>query len=101
MTGLWPLPDDGSWPGPPRDQAPRVHRDDMLADQVLVRLVQDERTRLQDIAVEVQNAVAILTGRVDTPGLIFVAGSLAWQTNGIADVCNALESGDGDRPAGS
>ncbi|MEE6310722.1 BON domain-containing protein [Plantactinospora veratri] len=78
-----------------------MHEDQVLADQVVARLVQDERTRLQDIAVEVQNAVAILSGRVDTAELIFVAGGLAWQTIGIADVCNALESCDGDDPAGS
>ncbi|MDW5329680.1 BON domain-containing protein [Plantactinospora sp. KLBMP9567] len=72
----------------------------MLADRVVARLVQDERTRLQDIAVEVQNAVAILTGRVETAELIFVAGGLAWQTIGIVDVCNAIESSDGDDLAG-
>ncbi|AVT41706.1 hypothetical protein C6W10_21900 [Plantactinospora sp. BB1] len=102
VTGLWPLPDDGSWSGPPsRRQTPRIHQDQVLADQVVAQLVQDERTRLQDIAVEVQNGVAILTGRVDTAELIFVAGALAWQAMGIADVCNALESRDGDDLAGS
>ena len=95
----WPMPDDGSGQ-PTRHPAPRTDRDRIVADKVVARLVQDERTRLQNIAVEVQNGVAILTGRVDTAELMFVAGGLAWQTPGVRDVCNALEPSDGDDLAG-
>jgi len=91
----WPMPDDRSGQ-PARRPAPRADGDKMLADRVVTRLVDDERTRLQNIAVEVQNGVAILTGPVDTPELMFVAGGLAWHTPGIRDVCNALEPSDGD-----
>lgn len=91
----WPMPDDGSGQ-PTRRPWPRASRDKMLADEVVARLVEDQRTRLQNIAVEVQDGVAILTGPVDTPELMFVAGGLAWQTPGVRDVCNALEPSDGD-----
>ncbi|BCB92040.1 hypothetical protein Psuf_093530 [Phytohabitans suffuscus] len=98
----WPLPDDGSGQPPAHRPAPRTSRDRTLADDVVARLVGDERTRLQSIAVEVQNGVAILTGRVDTTDLMFVAGGLAWQTRGIIDVCNVLEPSDRDNdPAGT
>jgi len=91
----WPMPDDGS--GQPTGRpAPRMSRDRLVADKVVARLIEDGRTRLQNISVEVQNGVAILTGRVDTPELMFVAGGLAWQTLGVIDVCNALEPSDGD-----
>jgi osmotically-inducible protein OsmY len=95
MMMPWPMPDDGSGRHA-RRPAPRVDRDKMLADEVVAQLVGDERTRLQNIAVEVQNGVAILTGHVDTPELMFVAGGLAWRTLGVTDVCNALEPSDGD-----
>lgn len=91
----WPIPDDGSGQ-PIRRHAPLANRDKALADKVVARLIHDERTRMQNIAVEVQNGVAILTGHVDTPELMFVAGGLAWRTPGVIDVCNALEPSDGD-----
>lgn len=94
----WPSPDDGSGQ-PTRRPAPRADRDKTLADDVVSRLIQDERTRLQNIAVEVQNGVVILTGPVDTPELMFVAGGLAWQTPGVRDVCNALVPSAGDNLA--
>lgn len=100
MMTPWPSPDDGSG-RPNRRPAPRADRDKIVADTVVARLIEDERTRLQNIAVEVQNGVAILTGPVDTPELMFVAGGLAWQTPGVRDVCNALEPSDGDDLASS
>ncbi|MDQ7907621.1 BON domain-containing protein [Phytohabitans sp. ZYX-F-186] len=99
MLTPWPMPDDGSGQ-PIRRRARRASSDEILADEVVARLAADERTRLQNIAVEVQNGVAILTGPVDTPELMFVAGGLAWQTPGVRDVCNALEPSDGDDLAG-
>jgi osmotically-inducible protein OsmY len=96
----WPMPDDGSGQ-PIRRPAPRANRDKIVADNVVARLLQDERTRLQNIAVEVQNGVAILTGQVDNAELMFVAGGVAWQTLGVVDVCNALEPPDGDDLASS
>lgn len=100
MLTPWPSPDDGSGQ-PIRRPAPHADRDKIVADKVVARLIQDERTRLQNIAVEVQDGVAILTGPVDTPELMFVAGGLAWQTVGVRDVCNALEPSDGDDPSSS
>ncbi len=84
-------------PGPgdafPRRPAPRWSEDQVIAAGVIARLVGDERTRAEPIAVQVQNRVAILTGRVDLPEAAYVAGYLAWQTPGITDVCNALDVG--------
>ncbi|MFC0531780.1 BON domain-containing protein [Phytohabitans kaempferiae] len=93
----WPLPDDDAMPGSPsRRPAPRTSDDKVVADRVVARLVHDDRTRTQNISVEVQNGVAILTGYVDTRELVFVAGWLAWQTLGVVDVCNVLKPSDGD-----
>ncbi|MDQ7911254.1 BON domain-containing protein [Phytohabitans sp. ZYX-F-186] len=99
MMAPWPLPEDEPAGRPSRRPAPRRDNDKVLADRVVERLVRDGRTRPQSICVEVQNGVAILTGRVDTAELMAVAGGLAWQTPGIVDVCNALRPSDGDGPA--
>jgi osmotically-inducible protein OsmY len=76
---------------PSRRPEPRRGEDQLIAASVVARLVGDERTCEEPIAVEVQNRVAILTGRVGQPDAAFAAGYLAWQTPGVADVCNAIE----------
>jgi osmotically-inducible protein OsmY len=79
-------------PGQPfRRPAPRWNDDQQIAASVVARLVGNERTCEEPIAVEVQNRVAILTGRVYEADAAIAAGFLAWQTPGIADVCNAIE----------
>lgn len=78
-------------PGPSRRPAPRPSPDQVLAAGVVARLLLDERTRGEPIAVEVQNRVAILTGRAHHPDAAYAAGHLAWRTPGITDVCNAID----------
>lgn len=91
MTIPIPGPGDAFPRHPSRRPAPRRSDDQQIAASVVARLVGDDRTCDEPIAVEVQNRVAILTGRVDEPDAAFAAGYLAWQTPGIADVCNAIE----------
>lgn len=99
MMAPWPMPEE--WRRHPAHQpAPGADADRTLAEEVVAELVRDERTRLQNIAVEVQNRVAILTGKVDTPDLMFVAGGVAWRTPGVVDVCNMLRPSTGDEVLG-
>jgi osmotically-inducible protein OsmY len=84
-------PGDASAGRPSRRPVPRWSDDQQIAASVVARLVGNERTCEEPIAVEVQNRVAILTGRVDEPDAAVAAGFLAWQTPGVADVCNAIE----------
>lgn len=100
MMTPWPMPEDWRRGHPAHRPAPRVSVDKTLAEDVVAQLVRDERTRLQNIAVEVQNRVAILTGSVDTSELMYVAGGVAWRTPGVVDVCNMLRPSDADGPAG-
>jgi osmotically-inducible protein OsmY len=95
-----PMPGPGDpFRHPSRRPAPRWNNDQVIAASVVARLVGDYRTCEEPIAVEVQNRVAILTGRVESPDAAFVAGYLAWQTPGITDVCNAIEvEPDPDEP---
>ncbi|BCB90880.1 BON domain-containing protein [Phytohabitans suffuscus] len=70
---------------------PRWADDQLIAASVMARLLGEERTCEEPIAVQVQNRVVILSGTVDDPDAAVAAGFLAWQTPGIADVCNAIE----------
>jgi hypothetical protein len=100
MTFLGPYPADdffAEWPGRPvpPEKADVEDLDNGLVDVVVVRLCRDLRTCDQDITVQVQNRVVILTGTVDSAGTVAVASDHAWQTPGISDVCNRLHVADG------
>ena len=89
MPWPWPMPDDHSfralW------DAPQDHDEDVrLAALVAQRLSADWSTRRQQITVMVQNRVVILTGLVAGAETRRAAGELAWDVEGVADVCNAL-----------
>ncbi|MEJ3746979.1 anti-sigma factor antagonist [Actinomycetes bacterium KLBMP 9797] len=89
MTIPWPTPDEGSADRPAGTLRP-ADIDRALADLIVDRLVRDERTHEQDITVDVQNRVAVLTGWVDSAEAARSAGELAWQTPGVVDVCDSL-----------
>lgn len=88
-------------PEPPSSSIPG--KDQFLVDVVTERLGRDPRTYDQDITVEVQNQVVILTGTVDSAIVIAVAGDCAWHAPGVRDVCNSLwlseRRGRSGRPA--
>jgi osmotically-inducible protein OsmY len=87
MLMPWPFPDEGAFrPEPP---AP-ADEDALLAAQVAQRLSSDWTTRHQQIVVTVQNRVVILAGVVAGPDTRQVAGEIAWDVQGVVDVCNAL-----------
>ncbi|MGW4500309.1 BON domain-containing protein [Micromonospora sp. NPDC004336] len=89
MRMPWPYPDEGAFrPEPPRP-APD-DEDARLAALVAQRLSSDWTTRRQQIVVTVQNQVVILSGVVAGPDTRQVAGELAWDVQGVVDVCNAL-----------
>lgn len=89
MPWPWPMPDDHSfralW------DEPQHHDEDVrLAALVAQRLSADWTTRRQQITVMVQNQVVILTGLVASAETRRAAGELAWDVEGVTDVCNAL-----------
>ncbi|MEV0155155.1 BON domain-containing protein [Micromonospora sp. NPDC050686] len=85
----WPFPDDHMWswraPGPTGSD-----RDERIAAAVARRLAGDAAVRGRGITVTAQNAVVILTGVVADADTRRLASSLAWQVDGVADVCNSL-----------
>lgn len=85
----WPYPDEGGFHPEPPGLAPD-DEDGRLAALVAQRLSSDWCTRRQQIVVTVQNRVVILAGIVASPDTRQVAGEIAWDVQGVADVCNAL-----------
>ncbi|PZF94744.1 BON domain-containing protein [Micromonospora deserti] len=95
----WPYPDDeASHAGSGRPE--RDDEDIRLAALVAQRLSIDWTTRRQQIVVTVQNGVVILTGRVTDPYVRQAAGELAWDVQGVSDVCNALRLAGAGRSRG-
>lgn len=93
MTGL-PYP-DGEWPATPVPDGLDFEEfgdplDELLARRVAERFVQDPEIRSGHVVIAVQNRVAILQGRLDSPQARDAAGRQAWATPGIFDVCNRL-----------
>lgn len=59
-------------------------------------LAADERFRRQPVAVQVQNGVAILTGRVDNPEVYDALVAQVRELPGVRDVCDGLLIADGE-----
>ncbi|GID32798.1 BON domain-containing protein [Paractinoplanes brasiliensis] len=59
-------------------------------------LAADERFRRQPVAVQVQNGVAILTGRVDSPEVYDTLLAQVRELPGVRDVCDGLLIADGE-----
>ncbi|MGN9809368.1 BON domain-containing protein [Micromonospora sp. BQ11] len=85
----WPLPDE-NWLADAGDQ-PEPDSEDLRVEALVAqRLSIDWTTRRQQISVAVQNRVVILSGLVSGTDVRQVAGELAWDVPGVADVCNML-----------
>ncbi|MFY1594381.1 BON domain-containing protein [Micromonospora sp. WMMD737] len=93
----WPYPDEGAFRPEPPVPSPD-DEDGRLAALVAQRLSSDWTTRRQQIVVTVQNRVVILAGIVTGPETRRVAGEIAWDVRGVADVCNALRLAASRRP---
>ncbi|MEU4379719.1 BON domain-containing protein [Micromonospora echinofusca] len=92
----WPYPDEGASHPQPPGLSPD-DEDGRLAALVAQRLSSDWTTRRQQIVVTVQNRVVILAGIVAGPDTRRVAGEIAWDVEGVVDVCNALRLADSRR----
>ncbi|WP_018219436.1 BON domain-containing protein [Salinispora pacifica] len=89
MVMPWPSPDDD--PFHPAWNPPAHHDEDTrLAEIAAQRLRTDWTTRRQQITVTAQNRVIILAGTIADLETRQVAGELAWDIPGVADVCNTL-----------
>ncbi|MEH0975260.1 BON domain-containing protein [Micromonospora sp. CPCC 205546] len=97
MLTPWPYPDEGGLRPEPPGPAPDAG-DGRLAALVAQRLSSDWTTRRQQIVVTVQNRVVILAGIVAGPDTRRVAGEIAWDVEGVVDVCNALRLAGARRP---
>ncbi|MEU6077974.1 BON domain-containing protein [Micromonospora sp. NPDC047074] len=97
MRTPWPYPDEGAFRPDPTEPAPD-DEDGRLAALVAQRLSSDWTTRRQQIVVTVQNRVVILAGIVAGPDTRRAAGEIAWDVQGVVDVCNALRLVDSRRP---
>lgn len=87
---MWPLPDDGSFSGSWRRPSATDDPDVRLTYQVADRLVNDERIRHQQVTVEVQNRVVLLSGDVDTASTRQAVTDAARSVSGVVDVCDGL-----------
>jgi osmotically-inducible protein OsmY len=85
MASDWPWREEDPWPGDDTD----LH-DDILLDAVAGRLLSESRVRGRRVLVSVQNRVVILEGEVDSEDAKEAAGTRAWSTPGVFDVCNLL-----------
>ncbi|MCN0177156.1 BON domain-containing protein [Salinispora arenicola] len=89
MVMPWPQPEND--PFHPAWDPPAPHDEDArLAAVTAQRLSTDWTTRRQPITVTVQNRVVILAGTTADLETRQVAGELAWDVPGVADVCNTL-----------
>ena len=95
---ILPMPDDRyPWHGyRPPDRA--THPDIHLAYQVAEKLLNDNRTRVLPITVDVQDGVVMVTGRVDGAQSRETVATVVRAVPGVRDVCNGLQTVDG-RPA--
>jgi len=85
---MWPMPDDG-FAG--RRRPPSIHDPDaLLACTVADRLVGYADLRHQNITVEVQNRVVMLTGTVGSHHVKRTAGEAARQVSGVVDIRNDI-----------
>ncbi|MBL7259676.1 BON domain-containing protein [Actinoplanes sp. LDG1-01] len=67
-----------------------------LARRIAETLAADARFRRQPVAVQVQNGVAILTGRVESPDVHDALLAEVRQVPGLHDLCDALLITDGE-----
>ncbi len=72
----------------PEDAA--IDADEWLVHLVAEALAADQRIRGRHVDVTVQNCVVIMEGLVDSAEARSAAGSRAWSTPGVYDVCNLL-----------
>jgi hypothetical protein len=93
---IWPFPDE------PFDRAyrrtPSEALDARLAWRVVETLAADSRVRRQDVTVEVQNGVVMLTGAVDGSRVRAAVADAARGVPGVRDVCNVLRIKEGGSP---
>lgn len=64
--------------------------DHELKSRIVDRLRENPRTARDDIQVEVDRAVVVLSGKVSSPRAKRAAADDAWDTAGVADVDNQL-----------
>ncbi len=91
---MWPYP---SWTYPTDryyygwyDVEPPVRTDRDIKSEVIDHLRQNEHTKDEDIKVEVEHEVVILTGEVKSSRAKRAAGDDAWDVSGVVDVSNQL-----------
>jgi osmotically-inducible protein OsmY len=93
MASVWPYSGDDEWArddGWFGDDDPPMGEDEILVDVVAGRLMAESRISGRRVIVTVQNRVVILEGEVDSEDAKQAAGSRAWSTPGVFDVCNLL-----------
>ncbi len=77
----------GWYDTPPPERAPSDHE---IKSTVVDRLRENPYTKDDDIRVDVERGVVILTGEVSSPRAKRAAGDDAWDCRGVSDVSNQL-----------
>ncbi len=77
----------GWYDAPPPEPAPT---DRQIKSTVVDRLRENPHTKDDEIRVDVERGVVILTGEVSFPRAKRAAGDDAWDTAGVSDVSNQL-----------
>lgn len=99
----------GDFNGPPRPrhggERPRGHRgrgprgyvrsDERIADDIVLRLTDDEHVDASQVLVMVEGGVATLTGNVPERRMKHRAEDIAADATGVSDVRNAIRVDDG------
>ncbi|MBM2614556.1 BON domain-containing protein [Actinoplanes sp. LDG1-06] len=70
--------------------------DSELARRIAEAMAADDRFRRQPLAVQVQNGVVILTGRVESPEIYDEITAEVRQTPGVRDLCDGILVADGE-----
>ncbi len=89
MFPPWTYPQDRYYYGW-YDVEPPVVTDRDIKAEVVDRLRQNPYTKDDDLTVDVEHDVVILTGEVSSPRAKRAAGDDAWDVAGVVDVSNQL-----------
>ena len=71
--------------------------DRLRALQIKVNVIADREVGLMDIEAEVHDGVAVLTGEVETEAQKQIAEQLAYEVDGVQEVCNEIRVVPGHR----
>ncbi len=87
---IWAYPEERYYYGWYDELPPPQPSDGDIKSRLVDRLRENPRTKGDDIRVDVEHSVAVLSGDVSSAVAKRAAGDDAWDTRGVVDVSNQL-----------